>query len=219
MMADPFSGALRSRSMGYAEHWNTVHAKREPEAQGWYARVLQPSMDWIRQAGLDAGDPIMDAGGGSGRLADGLLDGGFTNVTVLDLSGNALRRAQERLGERAAEVLWLKQDVLHPLDAPSPFACWHDRAVFHFLQEDADRARYREQVERWVRPSGVFIIGSFRLEGPDSCSGLPVRRHSAEELISWFAPGFEPEEVLEPVHITPGGVEQAYVFVRFRREQ
>lgn len=203
--------------MENAAHWESVYGKRPPEAQGWYTVRPYPSLDWIQAAGLTSEDPILDAGGGASTLVDHLLDDGFRRVEVLDLSQTALDLAQDRLGEWANRVSWTCGDVCQVPHAPGSIALWHDRAVFHFLHEEADRLAYRQRVLDAVRPDGIVILGTFRPGAPPKCSGLPVRHHTAEELAAFFSPDFSLEDKLETVHVTPGGVEQAYIFVRLRK--
>ena len=198
-------------------HWDSVYGKRTPEEQGWYAVRPYPSLDWILDAELPHEDAILDAGGGASTLVDHLLDAGFRHVEVLDLSQHALDLARERLKDRANHVTWTCGDVCQVPHAPGSIALWHDRAVFHFLRDHADRLAYRQGVLDAVRPNGVLILGTFRPGAPPKCSGLPVRHHTADELAAFFGPEFTLEERLESVHITPGGVEQAYIFVRLRK--
>ena len=198
-------------------HWDSVYGKRTLEEQGWYTVRPYPSLDWIQEAGLIHKDPILDAGGGASTLVDHLLDGGFRHIEVLDLSQHALDLAQERLKDRANRVRWTCGDVCQAVRPTDSVALWHDRAVFHFLHDPADRQAYRQRVLDAVRPNGVLILGTFRPGAPPKCSGLPVRHHTADELATFFGPEFTLEERLESVHVTPGGVEQAYIFVRLRK--
>lgn len=203
--------------MGNASHWDAVYGKRAPEEQGWYTVRPYPSLDWIISAGLDPEDGVLDAGGGASTLVDHLLDAGHQKIRVVDLSSQALELARMRLGSRANRVSWTCGDICQVQHDPDSVAVWHDRAVFHFLHDPLDREAYRQRVCEAVRPNGVLILGTFRPGAPPKCSGLPVRHHTANELAAFFAPDFALEESLETVHVTPGGVKQAYVFVRMRK--
>ena len=214
---DPDLFARRIPRMERATHWESVYSKRAPSLQGWFAPVLQPSLDWITGSGLGPHDPILDAGGGASTLVDHLLDAGYTDVSVLDIAESALGQARERLGPDAGRIHWMVGDVLETSLEAGHLALWHDRAVFHFLHEEEERLRYRKQVEQALRPDGVLILGSFRPGAPPKCSGLPVRHHSGAELEAFFGGKFALETTLETTHVTPGGVEQDYVFVRMRR--
>jgi len=205
--------------MDPAAHWEHIYGKRPPTEQGWYTDVLRPSLEWILKAHPDRNARILDAGGGASTLVDHLIDEGCSGVQVLDISANALSLAQQRLGELASKATWIHGDVLTADTPLVPVDVWHDRAVFHFLHEEANRQAYRRRIMDHVAPEGILIMGTFRPDGPDKCSGLPVRRHSADELEAFFSPEFALEETLESMHVTPGGVEQAYVWVRMRRQR
>ena len=204
--------------MEHTAHWDTVHGKRSPHEQGWFTVRPYPSLDWILAAGLEPDARILDAGAGASLLVDHLLDAGHWNVEVLDISDAALSLVRNRLGERANRVTTTCGDVCKVTRPAGSVALWHDRAVFHFLHEPAEREAYRHRVREAVRPHGILILGTFRPGAPPKCSGLPVRHHTADELAAFFAPEFVLEETLETVHVTPGGVKQAYVFVRMRKE-
>lgn len=198
-------------------HWESIYGRRLPSEQGWYTPCLHPSMEWISSLPLDPDDLILDIGGGASTLVDHLLGNGHNEVAVLDLSITALNQAQSRLGPDASRAHWLQGDMLaYPIKGGS-VAIWHDRAAFHFLHDEGDRSLYRRRVHGAVRPGGWLILGSFRRGAPDTCSGLPVRHHSADELVDFFSPGFDLVKEHESVHTTPGGVEQAYVFVCLQR--
>jgi SAM-dependent methyltransferase len=159
---------------------------------------------------------IVDVGGGTSTLVDALLAGKFGNVGVLDISGTALRLAQERLGTDAGRVEWFTADVLQ-FASPHPWDIWHDRAVFHFLVTARDRAAYRQTLQRSLAAGGHAVISTFGPEGPTRCSGLDVVRYSPEELHAELGPAFSLIESQEEVHRTPGGKNQQFVYCRFRR--
>jgi SAM-dependent methyltransferase len=149
---------------------------------------------------------------------DVLVERGGSCVTVLDLSASALARVRARLGERAPRVTWIEADVTAEWPVPS-VGVWHDRAVFHFLTEAEDRARYVARVRQAVRPNGSVVIATFALDGPERCSGLPVRRYSAELLAEELGSGFELAESEHERHRTPSGGEQLFCYSRFRRRE
>ena len=145
---------------------------------------------------------------------DYLLDRGVRCVFVLDVSPAALTRAQERLGPRHHDVTWIEADVTGDWPVPS-VDIWHDRAVFHFLTEAVDRARYRDRVLRALRPQGSLIIATFGPEGPEACSGLPVVRYSPEALAAELAAPFRLRETISEMHRTPSGTTQPFYYNRF----
>ena len=198
------------------EHWEQVYSSKPSDRLGWYKPRLQTSLEWISVLGLDRGAPIIDVGGGASTLVDDLLDHGYTAITVLDLAEPALGLIKARLGERSTAVNWLCGDITE-LELPGKaFELWHDRAVFHFLTEPGDRERYRENLCRALRPGGHVIIGTFAPEAPPKCSGLPVQRYDLEALRETLGNEFELQRHKKELHVTPGGVEQMYLYCEFR---
>jgi len=204
--------------MNREKHWDRIYRAKAPTEVSWYQPEARLSLELIRRIAPELDDSVLDVGGGASTLADGLLSAGYQDVTVLDLAPAALARAQERLGERATQVRWVVADVL---DAPLPAAScavWHDRAVFHFLTDVRDRARYVAQAQRIVRPGGHIIVASFGPEGPSQCSGLEVVRYSPEALHTEFGAAFRLLDSAREDHRTPGGSVQAFVYCLCRVE-
>ena len=204
--------------MNQEKHWDRIYRAKAPTEVSWYQPEARLSLELIRRIAPELDASVLDVGGGASTLADGLLSAGNRDVTVLDLAPAALARAQERLGERATQVRWVVADVL---DAPLPAAScavWHDRAVFHFLTDVRDRARYVAQAQRIVRPGGHIIVASFGPEGPSQCSGLEVVRYSPEALHTEFGAAFRLLDSAREDHRTPGGSVQAFVYCLCRVE-
>ena len=174
------------------------------------------SVELIRASGIDLDEPIIDVGGGASVLVDHLLDAGFTDLTVLDLSGNALRRSQERLGLRASLVTWHETDIT-TFTPEATYALWHDRAVFHFLTEVADRQAYVAALRRSLKVGGAVIIAAFCLEGPTKCSGLDVVRYDEVALGLELGDEFQLAECRSETHVTPGGNAQEFGYFRYMR--
>jgi len=158
---------------------------------------------------------VIDVGGGTSVLADRLLDAGYA-VTVLDISQAALDRARQRLGARASQVRWIAADVTAAGDLGS-FDIWHDRAVFHFLTDPVDRREYIALAEGSVRIGGHLVMGTFALDGPEKCSGLPVERYDAKKLAAELGTGFTLKTALHETHMTPWGKPQQFSFAVFER--
>ena len=152
-----------------------------------------------------------------GDVVDDLLGAGFSAITALDISENALATLQQRLGDRAAAVEWVSADITNVELPPATFQLWHDRAVLHFLTDPAERARYRQQLFDALRPGGHVIIGVFSPDAPPRCSGLPVHRYALNDLVDLLGEGFERVRDANELHITPGGVEQAYLYCQFTK--
>ncbi len=199
-------------------HWERIYRGSPPEAVSWYQPEARTSLALIRRVAPDVEAAILDAGGGASTLVDGLIDAGYRHITVLDLSTTALAHARARLGARAAPVAWLAGDVLS-IDLPPPgFEVWHDRAVFHFLTDPADRLRYVARAVRALRAGGHLVVAAFAHDGPEKCSGLPVVRYAPDRLAAEFGAAFRLVETVREVHATPAGAQQAFAYCVLRRE-
>jgi len=192
-----------------SEHWNRVYQTKQPTEVSWYRTHLDTSLALIDEAGRGA---VIDVGGGQSTLVDDLLARGHTDVTVLDVANSALEATRARLGRAAERVAWICGDVTRVQLPEARYDVWHDRAVFHFLRDPAQRALYVQQAARSVRPGGHVIVGTFGPEGPLQCSGLDVMRYDADALHDQFGARFELVKHLEELHRTPGGREQQFVW-------
>jgi len=195
-------------------HWDRVWREREPTEVSWYRPRPGTSLGFIDAADLPAGARVLDVGGGATTLAGALLERGF-RPAVLDVSREGLERARTGLGQRASEVEWIRADVTR-FEPPHLWDAWHDRAVLHFLVEEKDRQAYRRALLRALEPGGVAVIATFGPEGPDRCSGLPVRRYGIEDLATWLAPEATAEAWTTEDHVTPSGSTQQFLVARFR---
>lgn len=193
-------------------HWEEVYASKSPDAVSWYAPHLRESLAYIQRTQLPTSARIIDVGGGEATLVDDLLDAGYSNVSVLDISANAIQGCKQRLGARADKVHWYVADVLEQQFELESFDVWHDRAVFHFLTSDQHRAAYVRQVVHALKPGGYAIVGTFGPEGPAQCSGLPVARYAPDELHGQFGARFTLVESSFDVHKTPWGSDQQFVY-------
>lgn len=197
-------------------HWQNVYATKGETEVSWFQASPAISLEMIRAASPDPAAAIVDIGGGASRLVDALLQGGYRNLTVLDLSANALDTAKKRIGAAASMVDWIVADATTWRPAKS-WDVWHDRAAFHFLTDPRDRAAYVERLRSAVAPGGHVIIATFAPDGPEKCSGLPVQRHDSASLSAELGPEFELVETRSETHHTPWHSTQAFQFSRFRR--
>jgi SAM-dependent methyltransferase len=204
------------KSEGRQAHWESVYTKKGENEVSWFQENPAPSLELIAQVGATSASGIIDIGGGASRLVDNLVERGFENVTVLDLSEAALEAAKARLGDRAAQVHWIVADatVWEPLGA---YDIWHDRAAFHFLTEDRDRAAYVARLELALKVGGYAIIATFALDGPERCSGLPVVRYDPVSLGQTLGRAFQLVDTRRHAHATPWGTQQSFQFSVFRR--
>ncbi|MDE2379678.1 class I SAM-dependent methyltransferase [Bradyrhizobium sp.] len=197
-------------------HWENVYATKGENEVSWFQDSPAISLDLIREANPNHDAAIVDIGGGASRLVDRLLGDGYRSIAVLDLSANALDAAKARIGAAAAKVDWIVADVTTWRPARS-YDVWHDRAAFHFLTDPRDRAAYRQRLETAVHPGGAVIIGTFALNGPEKCSGLPVQRYDGKSLAAELGPVFELVTTRAEIHHTPWNSTQAFQFSRFWR--
>jgi len=200
-------------------HWDARYAGSDLDRLSWFEDVPERSLSLIRRA-VSPGAAVIDVGGGASRLPDALLEAGFRDITVLDLSAEALALSKARLGPRGENVDWQVADVTC-WQPPRPYDLWHDRAVFHFLTGRDARAAYVARMAEALRPGGTAIVMTFADDGPESCSGLPVRRYAPDAMareIAALAPGaFRPEASGRFTHVTPAGGEQRFQYSVFTR--
>jgi 2-polyprenyl-3-methyl-5-hydroxy-6-metoxy-1,4-benzoquinol methylase len=198
-------------------HWQNVYETKGEREVSWFQESPAPSLELIALAGATPSSAIIDIGGGASRLVDSLLAQGYRDVTVLDLSSAALAAARERLGGDAERVNWIVADVT-AWQPSERYEVWHDRAAFHFLTAPSDQAAYADRVRAAVKPGGHVIIGTFALDGPERCSGLPIVRHDAASIGAVLGASFALAETRRHAHKTPWGATQNFQFSRFRRE-
>ncbi len=199
-------------------HWEQVYRSKAPDQVSWYAPHLETSLKLIERAAVDKRSAVIDVGGGEATLVDDLLADGYERVSVLDLSQTAIDVARQRLGGKADQVGWYCADVITATLPQQYFDVWHDRAVFHFLTDETDRARYVQQVMRSVKRGGNVIISTFGPEGPQKCSGLDVMRYSADTLHNEFGRDFLLIESSTETHLTPWGATQQFLYCFCRIE-
>jgi SAM-dependent methyltransferase len=200
-------------------HWDAIYTTNDPSRVSWFQSSPHISMELIAQTGITAEEEIIDVGGGASTLADHLINAGYSRLTVLDISPSALDIAKKRLAARSAEIEWMTGDILSaPLDSQR-YGLWHDRAVFHFLLGPSDRRRYGEQLRHALRPGGHAIIATFADDGPPRCSGLDVRRYSADGLVAEVGKGFVLLDQRREDHRTPSGAIQKFIYCLFERTE
>ncbi|MBC7699928.1 class I SAM-dependent methyltransferase [Aquabacterium sp.] len=200
------------------DHWDKVYSTKAPDNVNWFEPHADTSMRLIRAAGLARDGAIIDVGGGASTLVDDLLDEGHTHLTVLDLSGAALAESRRRLGARGACVKWLEADITRARLKPQSIDLWHDRAVFHFLTSEEDRAAYVAQALRALKPGGHVVMATFGSNGPTQCSGLPVMRYATDELHAEFGEAFTLLAHEEQLHHTPFGTDQQFIYCMCRKQ-
>ncbi len=202
--------------MDIPAHWKQIYASKAPRETSWYAPHLETSFAWMVEAVENKAEAIIDVGGGESTLVDDLLRAGYTNLTVMDIADGALRNAQQRLGAASASVQWLAGDVTTISLPASTYRMWHDRAVFHFLTQPAQRAAYVRQLTSSLKHGGQIVMATFSLAGPLTCSGLDVIRYDEQSLQRELGTQFHLIRSAHVAHQTPSGTTQAFLYCQFR---
>ncbi|MFV0144229.1 class I SAM-dependent methyltransferase [Empedobacter falsenii] len=188
---------------------------KTPQEVSWTQEKPETSLNFIQSFSVDKTAKIIDVGGGESKLVDFLLEEGYENISVLDISANALEKAKKRLGDKAEKVNWIVADITE-FEPTEQYDVWHDRAVFHFLTEDNDIKKYQDLVSKAVK--GKMVIGTFSTNGPLKCSGLEIKQNDEISLTSTFASDFEKIECFTIDHITPFDTIQNFIFCSFNKK-
>jgi Methyltransferase domain len=197
-------------------HWDNVYKTKTPNEVSWTQVVPKTSLDFIHSFKVDKSAKIIDIGGGDSNLVDYLLNEGFENITVLDISKTALTKAKKRLGEKGKNIQWIVSDVTK-FTPTTTYDVWHDRATFHFLTTAKEITTYLDTARKAV--AGYLAIGTFSEEGPDKCSGLPIKKYNEEKLSSELKNGFDKIRCITEDHITPFDTKQHFLFCSFKKSR
>jgi 2-polyprenyl-3-methyl-5-hydroxy-6-metoxy-1,4-benzoquinol methylase len=203
-------------SGGRASHWEAAYTDKSAEQQSWYQQEPAPSIEAIRQIGGNAGDSLIDVGAGSSPVVLSLANRGWHDLTALDISSTALDRARAAAGENSQRISWINADIT-AWQPSRTYDIWHDRAVFHFLTEPEDRARYKAALMAGLKPGGHLIIATFAQDGPEKCSGLPVQRYDAAGMAAELGNSFAFISEWRELHRTPFDTQQSFQWCILRR--
>ena len=193
------------------EHWEDIFSTKNFDEVSWHQSNPKTSVKLILSTHPDKDAHIIDVGGGDSNLVDKLLDLGFKNIFVLDVSLKALKKSQQRLGVKSRIVKWISSDI-RKFETSNRFEIWHDRAAFHFLTNNSDIKRYVKLTREYIKPGGHLIISTFSLEGPKKCSGLDIKQYSEDSMKKIFYEGFEHIKSLEEIHHTPFKTTQCFIY-------
>ena len=197
------------------QHWESIYQTKSANEVSWTQAVPQVSLDLIQATGLPKDAAIIDIGGGDSNLVDHLLNLGYSNITVLDISAHAIEKAQARLGEKAQSVKWIETDIL-TFQPEITYQIWHDRAAFHFLTENNQVNTYLQLIKK-IAPEQL-IIGTFSVDGPIKCSGIEIQQYDEDSLPKTFASiGYTNQGCTRHLHTTPFGTIQAFIFGQFKQ--
>ena len=200
--------------MSEKAHWENVYETKTPEQVSWTQAVPITSLRLILETGIAKDAAIIDIGGGDSHLVDHLLEAGYSNITVLDISEKALERAKIRLGERSSLVTWIVSDI-NTFNPKQTYEIWHDRAVFHFVTDEVAIQNYVHRVANHV--GGYFIVGTFSENGPLKCSGLEIKQYNETGFQQLFGAYFDEMGCFTEDHVTPFDTVQNFIFCSFKR--
>lgn len=201
--------------MSNKKHWETVYETKTPNEVSWTQEVPKTSLDFINNLNLPKSAEIIDIGGGDSKLVDHLIEQGYENITVLDISKHALERVKIRLGEKASKITWIESDITEFIPDKT-YEVWHDRATFHFLTAQNDVNHYQKITREFVK--GHLIVGTFSTNGPKKCSGLEICQYDENSLDTIFSKDFVKENCIIEDHTTPFETTQNFIFCQFRKK-
>lgn len=199
------------------QHWDKVYNTKAEEELSWFQPYPKTSMEFVELFNLPLTANIIDIGGGDSHLADVLLDKGYQNIWVLDISANAIERAKKRLGDKASKVHWIVSDVTEFVSSVQ-FDFWHDRAAFHFLTTEDKIYKYVSIAEDAIKQNGYLILGTFSENGPKKCSGLEIKQYSEASMSARFEIAFDRIKCIREDHTTPGNTKQSFLFCSFKKK-
>lgn len=200
------------------EHWENVFSTRSPDEVSWTQAFPKTAIDYLENLNLPKSAHIIDIGGGESNFVDAVLDLGYTNISILDISAAALEKAKIRLGEKANQVNWVVSDITE-FETDIQFDFWYDRAVFHFLTDEISIDKYKKIVSKSIAKNGHFLLGTFSENGPLKCSGLEITQYSESKMIETFAPNFKPLKCFTEIHTTPFNTTQDFQFCGFTKNK
>jgi len=203
--------------MNSTQLWDNVYSTKAENEVSWFQPYPKISMEFIELCKLPQSANIIDIGGGDSHLPEALLDKGYQNIYVLDISANAIERAKQRLGKRVSQIHWIVSDITE-FNAPVQFDLWHDRAAFHFLTAEEKISKYISIADNAVKKDGYVVLGTFSENGPEKCSGLEIKRYSETLMSATFEKNFNKIKCIYEDHITPFNTIQNFLFCIFKKK-
>ena len=200
--------------MDNKKHWENIYQKKEIDGVSWYQKIPLESLQLIKKYSISNYDKIIDIGCGKSFLADNLLELNYTNISLVDISSNALKEVNERLQNKSLNFIEI--DILN-FNSNDKYDIWHDRAVFHFITDREGIKKYISLCNEYINKEGILIIGTFAEDGPLKCSGLEIKRYSVDQISGLFEETFELVESFKMLHKTPFDTEQSFSFCVLRK--
>ena len=193
------------------KHWENIYQTKELKDVSWFQPTPETSLDFFKQFNVPKTAKVIDIGGGDSFLVDHLLDLGYQDISVLDISAAAIDRAKQRLGERAKNVKWIVADAA-TFKPNEKYDFWHDRAAFHFLTDEQEISNYLQTAQESINPTGVLVIGTFSEQGPKKCSGIEIKQYSETTMTDRLKKFFEKIKCITVDHKTPFDTIQNFFF-------
>ena len=200
--------------MDNKKHWENIYQKKEIDGVSWYQKVPVESLQLIKKYSISNSDKIIDIGCGKSFLADNLLELNYTDISLVDISSNALKEVKDRLQNKSLN--FIETDILN-FNSNDKYDIWHDRAVFHFITDSEGIKKYISLCNEYINKEGILIIGTFAEDGPLKCSGLEIKRYSVDQISGLFKETFELVESFKMLHKTPFDTEQSFSFCVLRK--
>jgi 2-polyprenyl-3-methyl-5-hydroxy-6-metoxy-1,4-benzoquinol methylase len=204
-------------NIGGHDHWQKIYTTKNEDELSWFQEYPTVSMKLIHSLSMDLNSKIIDVGSGDGRFIEALLEKGYRDITALDISEAAIKRAKKRLAEKSGLVKWIASDILN-FEPLSKYHLWHDRATFHFLINEEEINRYVSIAEQGIIPKGYLIMSTFSEKGPKKCSGLEITQYSESSLTAKLERGFEKLNCINQEHVTAGGNVHNFLFCCFKKK-
>ncbi|MBK7036764.1 MAG: methyltransferase domain-containing protein [Chitinophagales bacterium] len=198
------------------KHWENIYQTKDLKDVSWYQPTPTTSLDFLKQFNIPTTAKIIDIGGGDSFLVDHLLDLGYTDLTILDISAASLDRAKQRLGDRSKKVKWIVADAT-TFKPTEQYDFWHDRAAFHFLTQEQEITDYIVTIQKSIKPTGILVIGTFSEQGPKKCSGIEIKQYSETTMTDRLKNFFEKVKCITVDHKTPFDTIQNFIFCSFKR--
>tara|TARA_B100000674_G_scaffold172768_1_gene139480 strand:+ start:2987 stop:3601 length:615 start_codon:yes stop_codon:yes gene_type:complete len=200
--------------MDNKKHWENIYQKKEIDGVSWYQKIPIESLQLIKKYSISNSDKIIDIGCGKSFLADNLLELNYTDISLVDISSNALKEVKDRLQNKSLN--FIETDILN-FNSNDKYDIWHDRAVFHFITNPEGIEKYISLCNKYINNQGILIIGTFAEDGPLKCSGLEIKRYSVDQISGLFKETFELVESFKMLHKTPFDTEQSFLFCVLRK--
>lgn len=198
------------------KHWENIYQTKELKDFSWFQPTPETSLDFFKQFNVPTTAKVIDIGGGDSFLVDHLLDLGYQDISVLDISAAAIDRAKQRLGDRATKVKWIVADA-STFKPTEQYDFWHDRAAFHFLTQEQEITNYIDTIQKSIKPTGVLVIGTFSEQGPKKCSGIEIKQYSETTMTDRLKKFFEKVKCITVDHRTPFDTIQNFIFCSFKK--